>query len=134
MLGLREMAVYTPGEIIELLGQEYGELPWRPHGDPMTELVLTILSQNTSDANSGRAFARLRLLGKQEETVQEETYASTWLTTLAGRGFTGQIAHFLECVDQRSLPQTTAWDSVKTQQLVEQMVRPSCGMLIPGRN
>jgi endonuclease-3 len=27
----------------------------------MTELVLTILSQNTSDANSGRAFARLRL-------------------------------------------------------------------------
>ena len=26
----------------------------------MTELVLTILSQNTSDANSGRAFLRLR--------------------------------------------------------------------------
>ena len=33
---------------------------WRPHGDPMTELVLTILSQNTSDTNSGRAFMRLR--------------------------------------------------------------------------
>jgi len=55
------MAVYTPVEIIELLRQEYGELPWRPHGGPITELVLTILSQNTSDANSGRAFARLRL-------------------------------------------------------------------------
>jgi len=55
------MAVYTPAEIIDILRQEYGELPWRPHGDPMTELVLTILSQNTSDANSGRAFARLRL-------------------------------------------------------------------------
>jgi endonuclease-3 len=55
------MAPYTPTEIIELLSREYGELPWRPHGDPMTELVLTILSQNTSDANSGRAFARLRL-------------------------------------------------------------------------
>ncbi len=68
------------------------------------------------------AFARLRLLGRQEELVQEETYASTWLTTLEGRGFTGQIAHFLECVGQRSQPQTTAWDSVKTQQLVEQMI------------
>jgi endonuclease-3 len=39
----------------------YGEPVWRPHGDPMSELVLTILSQNTSDANSGRAFMRLRL-------------------------------------------------------------------------
>ena len=55
------MALYAPSEIIELLRREYGELPWRPHGDPMTELILTILSQNTSDANSGRAFARLRL-------------------------------------------------------------------------
>ena len=52
---------YTPTEIIDLLRREYGDLPWRPHGDPMTELILTILSQNTSDANSGRAFARLRL-------------------------------------------------------------------------
>jgi endonuclease-3 len=56
-----EMSVYKPSEIIELLRREYGEVLWRPHGDPMTELVLTILSQNTSDANSGRAFARLRL-------------------------------------------------------------------------
>ena len=49
----------SPAEIIALLGNAYGRPPWRPHGDPMTELVLTILSQNTSDANSGRAFARL---------------------------------------------------------------------------
>ena len=34
-------------------------MPWRPHGDPIAELVLTLLSQNTSDANSGRAFIRL---------------------------------------------------------------------------
>lgn len=50
---------YSPTELIALLKQDYGEMPWRAHGDPMTELVLTILSQNTSDANSGRAFARL---------------------------------------------------------------------------
>jgi endonuclease-3 len=51
--------VLTSREIIDLLHQEYGELRWQPRGDPMSELVRTILSQNTSDTNSGRAFARL---------------------------------------------------------------------------
>ena len=46
-------------EIIERLSQLYGRPVWRPHGDPMAELVLTILSQNTADTNSGRAFMRL---------------------------------------------------------------------------
>jgi endonuclease-3 len=45
---------------VRRLAALYGEPLWRPHGDPMTELVLTILSQNTSDTNSGRAFMRLR--------------------------------------------------------------------------
>lgn len=50
----------SPEEIVRRLAEVYGEPVWRPHGDPMTELVLTILSQNTSDTNSGRAFMRLR--------------------------------------------------------------------------
>ena len=50
----------TPAEIVARLSPLYGQPVWRPHGDPMSELVLTILSQNTSDANSGRAFMRLR--------------------------------------------------------------------------
>jgi len=49
----------APGEIVERLSALYGRPVWRPHGDAMTELVLTILSQNTSDTNSGRAFMRL---------------------------------------------------------------------------
>src|SRR5512134_370101 len=49
-----------PSEIVARLSAIYGEPVWRPHGDPMTELVLTILSQNTSDTNSGRAFMRLK--------------------------------------------------------------------------
>jgi len=51
--------VYTPQEIIDLLSAYYGAPEWRPHGDAMAELVLTLLSQNTSDTNSGRAFSRL---------------------------------------------------------------------------
>jgi endonuclease III len=49
-----------PREIIELLRSEYGDPPRRPRRDPLDELVLGVLSQNTSDANSGRAFARLK--------------------------------------------------------------------------
>lgn len=48
-----------PHEVIERLQSLYGEPEWRPHGDATAELVLTLLSQNTSDTNSGRAFSRL---------------------------------------------------------------------------
>jgi len=47
-------------EIIKLLEQEYGSRQWQPDRDPIDVLIGTILSQNTSDANSGRAFASLK--------------------------------------------------------------------------
>ena len=46
--------------VLARLRARFGELRWRAHGDPLTELVLTILSQHTNDMNSGRAFAELR--------------------------------------------------------------------------
>jgi|CXWL01.1.fsa_nt_gi endonuclease-3 len=49
----------TIAEIIARLDAAYGIPEWRPHHDPTSELILTILSQNTSDGNSGRAFVRL---------------------------------------------------------------------------
>ena len=53
------ITLLSPEEITHRLAALYGEPVWRPHGDPMAELVLTILSQNTSDTNSGRAYMRL---------------------------------------------------------------------------
>ena len=47
-------------EIYRRLQAAYGEPTWRPHYEPLEELVLTFLSQNTNDLNSGRAFAALR--------------------------------------------------------------------------
>ena len=47
-------------EVIELLEQEYGSCQWQSNRDPIDVLIETILSQNTSDANSGRAFASLK--------------------------------------------------------------------------
>ena len=37
----------------------YGDPKHTPHGDAVAELVLTVLSQNTADTNSGRAFIQL---------------------------------------------------------------------------
>lgn len=42
------------------LAEHYGDLVWRPSIDPLSELVLTILSQHTSDGNRDRAFASMK--------------------------------------------------------------------------
>lgn len=62
-----------------LLLEEYGHHQWESHRSALSELVRTILSQNTSDVNSDRAFARLRqrfptwdaVLGAEVDEVEE---------------------------------------------------------------
>jgi endonuclease-3 len=49
----------APASIMERLALLYGEPEHVPHGDAVAELVLTVLSQNTADTNSGRAFIQL---------------------------------------------------------------------------
>src|SRR5688500_16678514 len=46
--------------ITDRLAKEYGRPALRPHGAPLDELVLTVLSQNTNDRNRDVAYARLR--------------------------------------------------------------------------
>jgi len=47
--------------VLDRLGERYDHPRWsEPRLDAMSELVLTILSQNTSDTNSARAFDLLR--------------------------------------------------------------------------
>jgi endonuclease-3 len=48
------------GKVHRRLLKAYGEPSWRPHLDPVSELVSTILSQNTNDMNRDVAFDRLR--------------------------------------------------------------------------
>lgn len=50
---------YDPKQLIGLLAPVYGMPVLQPSGDPLAELILTILSQNTSDTNSGRTFISL---------------------------------------------------------------------------
>ena len=46
-------------EVIGLLEWKYGPRRWQPGKEPISVLIGTILSQNTSDVNSGRAFDSL---------------------------------------------------------------------------
>lgn len=46
--------------IRDRLRELYGRPAWEPHGDPVAELIRTVLSQNTSDTNRDVAYARLR--------------------------------------------------------------------------
>ncbi len=59
------------GAVHQWLVEAYGRLTLAPGGDPLDELIGTILSQNTSDVNSGRAYAQLRAMYPTWEDVQQ---------------------------------------------------------------
>ena len=50
---------WTPSELIAILDERYGRAPQQASAAPVFELVLTLLSQHTSDRNSGQAMHRL---------------------------------------------------------------------------
>jgi endonuclease-3 len=58
-------------QIHQRLLQAYGEPAWRPHLEPVAELVSTILSQNTNDVNRDVAFDRLRQRFPSWEAVRD---------------------------------------------------------------
>jgi len=55
----RKSEYWTPTELIALLDERYGRAPQQASHAPVFELVLTLLSQHTSDHNSGQAMHRL---------------------------------------------------------------------------
>lgn len=62
--------------ILDLLVGGYGGHKWRPRHDPISVLVQTILSQNTSDVNSGRAYKSLRTaFGSWEDVAAADAEA-----------------------------------------------------------
>jgi len=59
----RRMARYRPGLVdftLDELAERYGRPVWERRLDPTSELILTILTQNTADTNAEVAFERLR--------------------------------------------------------------------------
>src|SRR5438034_3677993 len=66
--------------IVRRLERRFGELVAPRAADPLDELILTVLSQHTSDVNADRAFASLRSAYPTWDTVvaaPEVTLADT---------------------------------------------------------
>ncbi|BBB49645.1 Gfo/Idh/MocA family protein [Pelolinea submarina] len=78
------------------------------HGDGMTVHV--------------DAFRELRIRYGDHEEVYGTDRAGKWIPGLRERGFEGEILHFLDCVQTRQRPMTDAWEAVKTQKFMEDLV------------
>jgi len=98
----------TIDQITSLLEQEYGALEWQSRSDPLSELIAAILSQNTSDVNSKRAFDRLVATFSSWERVAEASIEQI-AEAIKGGGLSrikaGRIKAILESIrqDQGSL-------------------------------
>jgi len=82
-------------QVIDLLISEYGERDWRPHDSPLNVLVQTILSQNTSDANSRRAFhSLLASFPSWEKVASADVYQIA--SAIKGGGLAGVKARYIK--------------------------------------
>ena len=98
--------------VLDRLAEAQGRPVWQPRLDPTSELVLTILSQNSADTNAETAFAALRTA---YPSVPGPADASTESRALPGWG-------------GRGLPDLPApdWSAVETAPLAEliDVIRP----------
>lgn len=66
------------GFVLDGLASEYGRPTWERRLDPTSELVLTILSQNSADVNAERAFESLRVAYPSAEPAQRHRPEHGW--------------------------------------------------------
>lgn len=83
--------------VYELLLAEYGRPRWGERLPAVDELVLTILSQNTNDLNSGRAFELLRTRFGTMEAVRDAPVADV-IETIRPAGLANQKGPRLQAV------------------------------------
>lgn len=65
------MAASKINSVYELLIAEYGQPQWHPRADPLSELIGSMLSQNTSDVNSTQAFGNLMITFGSFEAIRD---------------------------------------------------------------
>jgi len=107
-------------EVIELLEQEYGPSEWQPDRNPIDVLIGTILSQNTSDANSGRAFASLKASFDSWEAVASAPAEHIAQAIRSGGLFQIKAARIKEILEQIEKEQGCInLDSLKSKTMSE---------------
>jgi endonuclease-3 len=89
--------------MMDILQTQYGYPDWRPHLPPVDELVSTILSQSTTDANRDRGFYALKARYAAWEDVRDaptediiETIRPAGLAQQKGPRIQGALRHVTE--------------------------------------
>ncbi len=104
------------GEVLHRLEQDYGRPTWKVSRPPLDELVMTILSQHTSDVNCERAFNSLKqafptwnVVAEAEEREIERAIRPGGLAATKAPRIKAAVARVLEMgalddLDELSLP------------------------------
>jgi endonuclease III len=103
--------------VIETLAAAYGRPVRDSRLDPVSELVLTILSQNTADVNSERAFAALRAAYPSDGPMQVHRVAAADGSERPPEGWGGVG------LDAGSAPDWTAVENAPLPELID-VIRP----------
>lgn len=118
-------------EILRGLEAAYGKRTWQPAHEPLDELILTILSQHTSDTNSERAFHDLRRRFPTWEAARRAPVADVAGAIRSG-GLATRKAPHIQAALERILSNSTEaeWSqTLKTLPLAEAKARL---MTLPG--
>ena len=81
------MGTIHPLEAQVIFEEKYGVVEWVKRYDPVDELIFTILSQNTTDLNSARAFQNLiNVFGTPENIAEQPVELIVEQIRIAGLG------------------------------------------------
>jgi endonuclease-3 len=100
---------HSPEEVMELLVPVYGRPVPQPSHDPLSELILTVLSQNTADTNSGRAFIQLLRRYPTWQAVAEGPPEEV-IATIQFGGLAQQKAPRIQAILRAVQERSAGWD------------------------
>jgi endonuclease-3 len=112
--------------ICDLLDNEYVEQVWSPHNPPLDELMLTILSQNTTGANCRLAFDRLKerfpsweqVMCAPEDEIAEAIHPAGLSKTRAAR-----IKRILHQIEEKQGNLDLSWlDKAGTKEVLDYLL------------
>ena len=92
------------GDVLDRLATLHGRPSWERRLDPTSELVLTILSQNSADLNAERAFESLRRAFPSAEAPQRHIPGGGW----GGAGLSEASPPDWRAVEMAPLPEVVA--------------------------
>lgn len=75
---LRRYRPGLQGYVLESLTAQYGPQAWESRLDPTSELILTILTQNTADVNAEKAYEALRVAYPSDRAPEEHKHGIGW--------------------------------------------------------